>query len=92
MGHAPGWIELYELLAAGEAPPPALVAQWLAERPDLAVPRLEVECDCCWGDRGLEVMSPSVAMRRLLHHGARSLGATVAFDFCVPSVTPPAES
>lgn len=71
---------------------PARFAQWLAERPDLAVPRIEVECDCCWGDRGLEVMSPSVAMRRLLHHGARSLGATVAWDFCVPAVTPPAGS
>lgn len=71
---------------------PARFAQWLAERPDLAVSREEVDVNCSWDDRGLDVLSPSAAMRRLLHHGARSLGATVVWDFCVPARPPRAQS
>lgn len=65
---------------------PELLAQWLAERPDLALSPGDVEAHCFWlGELGqLHVASPSAAWRQLLHHGAKALGVEVAWSFDVP--------
>lgn len=67
---------------------PAAFRKWVAERPDLdlgyEVDLVEMRFETSPEPGQLTVSLPSMAMRHLLHHIAKTTGARIEWDFCVP--------